>query len=229
MADLPPPFNPASAGPAPQMGSVDWAPAGWHQPGLAEDGALRCRVCGATPATYASFVQNIGMIYVRRHLTTASDFCRHCGLSVGRKVQGKTLLTGWTGLISFVMNIGGIAQNGKHLRSLAKLSEPMGGDPSRRMAVGHPMFKRPLTYVPIAGLALITGLVIKEANKPNYAASVGACVHFNAKTERLQTVGCSEAHEAKITAIVATEAECPSRAVSLKLTSGRFACALADG
>jgi hypothetical protein len=129
-----------------------------------------------------------GMVYVRRHLTTASDFCRHCGLSVGRKVQGKTLLTDWTGLISFVMNIGGVAQNGKHLRSLAKLGEPMGGDPSRRMAAGHSMFKRPMTYVPIAGLALIMGLVIKEANKPNYAASVGACVHFNAKTERLVAV-----------------------------------------
>jgi hypothetical protein len=180
------------------------------------------------PATYASFVQNIGMFFVRRHVTTAGDFCCTCGLSIGRKVQGKTLLTGWTGMFSFVMNIGGIAQNRKQLSSLAKMGEPAGGDPTRRLAAGHPMFKRPLTYVPIACLALIVGLVINDANKPNYAASVGSCIHLNAKTDRVETVDCSETHEAKITSIVDIETECPGRAIALRLTTGRFACAVAD-
>jgi hypothetical protein len=195
---------------------------------LAEDGALTCRVCGAVPATYASFVQNIGMLFVRRHITTAGDFCRTCGLSLGRKVQGKTLLTGWTGMFSFIMNIGGVVQNRKHLSSLAKMGEPAGGDPTRRLAAGHPMFKRPLTYVPTAVMALIIGLATNSANQPNYAASVGSCVHMNTKSNRVDTVDCSETHEAKVTAIVDTEAECPGRAIALKLTTGRFACAIAD-
>lgn len=131
-------------------------------------------------------------------------------------------------MFSFVMNIGGVAQNRKHLSSLAKLGEPMGGDPTRRLGAGQPLFKRPLTYVPIAGLALIIGLAINSGNQPNYAASVGSCVHLNAKTDRVETVDCSETHEAKITAIVETEAKCPGRATSLKLTSGRFACAVSD-
>ena len=57
---------------------------------------------------------------------------------------------------------------------------------------------------------------------------MGSCVHLNAKTDRVETVDCSETHEAKITAIVETEAKCPGRATSLKLTSGRFACAVSD-
>lgn len=228
MADLPPPSNPAAFEPSPTPPAPSWAPPGWRQPALAEDGQLTCRVCGAVPATHASFVQNIGMFFVRRHVTTAGEFCRTCGLSLGRKVQGKTLLTGWTGMFSFVMNIGGIAQNRKQLSSLAKMGEPAGGDPARRLAAGHPMFKRPLTYVPIAGLALIVGLAINNANKPNYAASVGSCIHLNAKSNRVETVDCGEAHEAKVTTIVDTEAECPGRAIALKLTTGRFACAVTD-
>lgn len=52
--------------------------------------------------------------------------------------------------------------------------------------------------------------------------------YVRAKTDRVETVDCSETHEAKITAIVETEAKCPGRATSLKLTSGRFACAVSD-
>jgi hypothetical protein len=175
-----------------------------------------------------SFVQNIGMLIARRHITTTGDFCRMCGLSVGRKVQGKTLITGWTGMFSFVMNIASVSQNGRHLGTLAKMSEPVGGDPTRRLPSGNSMFKRPQTFVPIAVLALIIGLGVRAANQPNYAASVGSCIHLNAKTDRVETVDCSETHEAKVTAIVAAEANCPGRAIAIKLTSGEFACAVGD-
>lgn len=229
MAELPPPSNPASSEPPlTNQPNDSWAPPAAPRAGSADVGSTTCQVCGATPAAHASFVQNIGMVFMRRHITTTGDFCRACGLSLGRKVQGKTLLTGWTGMLSFIMNIGGVSQNGKHLSTLAKLREPVGGDPSRRLASGSPMFKRPLTYVPIAGLALIIGLGISAANKPNYEASVGSCIHLNTKTERVETVDCGETHEAKVTAIVDTKTECPGRAAALELTTGKFACAIPD-
>jgi hypothetical protein len=45
---------------------------------------------------------------------------------------------------------------------------------------------------------------------------------------RVETVDYSETHEHKITSIVASESECTGRAIALKLTSGTFACAVAD-
>jgi hypothetical protein len=90
------------------------------------------------------------------------------------------------------------------------------------------MFKRPQTYVPIAVLALLTIFIVASANQPDYEARVGSCIHQNAKTQRLETVDCSATHEAKVTAIKATESECPGRALALKLTDGSFACAVAD-
>ena len=74
------------------------------------------------------------MLFVRSLKSNDGTFCRDCAQSLGRERQSLTLLTGWWGYISVIVNWGAVGRNVIGLRRAAKLGEPVGGNPSLRLA-----------------------------------------------------------------------------------------------
>ena len=154
-----------------------------------------CSVCGAAPALDVSFKQNIGLLLIRRQKSWVGLACRDCGRSVGRRFMNRTIMTGWTGFISAMENIGVIARNTIHLSALRKMDPPSFRSPE---SPGRPVFFRPGIYV----LALAIAALIVAGNKTRDENDVstwtrGTCLRFDAR-ERATGVPCSEPHQAVV-------------------------------
>jgi hypothetical protein len=58
--------------------------------------------------------------------TYRGPFCRDCGSAVYKKAQGKTLVTGWWGIIAFFINCVFIVQNLVSRSKINRLPKPVG-------------------------------------------------------------------------------------------------------
>ena len=114
-----------------------------------------------------------------------------------------TLVTGWTGLISFFANIGNVATNTGALRRLSELApaERPPGAPSP----GRSVFLRPGIWVLAAALGAI-GFAIAHA-KPTPTWKTGACVRVEGA--KASPVDCAADHDATVLDVVATGQPCP--------------------
>lgn len=63
-----------------------------------------CKVCGSIPARKLPIRRHEGMIVVQRFHKLEVPLCRTHGVQLTKQHLGKTLLTGWWGLVSFFVN-----------------------------------------------------------------------------------------------------------------------------
>jgi len=88
---------------------------------------MPCQACGRNaPTKYVEFYQNIGMLVVRSMRSVRGNLCKRCIKKYFLKLTGLTLLTGWWGMISAIINPFLILNN--VFRYLASLRMPDGGD-----------------------------------------------------------------------------------------------------
>lgn len=85
-----------------------------------------CQLCGATPAMKIQLRGHRGMLLVMQRLTYRGQYCRECGTARFREVQSKTMLYGWWGYFSFVLNTYNVFQNMSVERQLRGLGAPQG-------------------------------------------------------------------------------------------------------
>jgi hypothetical protein len=199
-----------------------------EQPAVVDPGAPWCRICGGQPAFTGSFTQNIGMIILRSGVVSAGPYCRDCGLHDGRSAQLKTIITGWWGIISFFFNLAGIAGNARGLSTLRSLPEPRGGDASRRLDPGKPLFLRPAMWAVIAVfIGAVAFIAYPRPHKPVSAvakSSVGRCVVYLAD-EDTKFTSCASQHDGKVVAAVSSIYDCPAKKnTKIELPDDEYLC-----
>jgi RNA polymerase subunit RPABC4/transcription elongation factor Spt4 len=84
-----------------------------------------CRGCGATPAINVAFRQTIGLVLLVRMKTYRTRACRTCGLALGREVTGKSMVTGWLGIVAPIVNVVFLANNARQMAKLRSLPAPV--------------------------------------------------------------------------------------------------------
>jgi hypothetical protein len=88
---------------------------------------MPCQACGRNaPTKYVEFYQNIGVLVVRSMRSVRGNLCKRCIKKYFLKLTGLTLLTGWWGIISAILNPFLILNN--VFRYLTSLRMPDGGD-----------------------------------------------------------------------------------------------------
>ena len=66
---------------------------------------MPCQGCGRdAPTKHVVFYQNIGMLVARRMRTLQGNFCKRCIRKHFLNLTGLTMLTGWWGTISVILN-----------------------------------------------------------------------------------------------------------------------------
>jgi hypothetical protein len=179
-------------------------------------------MCGYVPASEVTFMQCIGMLFLRRAKTLRIRACRDCGRALFRRTQSLTLLTGWWGMISAVTNIAYLWGNFKERRTLDALGEPR--PPRERttqtprtspLPIGTPTLLRPQS---LAFVAIVVAVVLffttsdpSSSGSPP-ALTVGAC-GSHAGTQVQYPVDCTDGlANARVVAILPAtsgEADCP--------------------
>lgn len=65
-----------------------------------------CQHCGIeAPTKYVAFYQNIGLLVMRFSKSAEGNMCKPCVHSTFWSMTATTLVLGWWGIISFIMNI----------------------------------------------------------------------------------------------------------------------------
>ncbi|HVX86200.1 MAG TPA: hypothetical protein VH253_15560 [Phycisphaerae bacterium] len=96
----------------------------------------RCQACGRNaPTKHVRYYQNIGMLFMRQLRTVDGSFCKRCSRHFFLKLTGLTLVTGWWGLISAIMNPFLIINN--VVRFVGTLSLAEGADATAPLRAGY--------------------------------------------------------------------------------------------
>ena len=85
-----------------------------------------CQVCSAGPALDVHLRGYQGVLLVMRILIIKGRFCRDCGRATFRTVQERTMLVGWWGWFSLIINTSDVGWNAVVSRKIAALGEPTG-------------------------------------------------------------------------------------------------------
>jgi hypothetical protein len=120
------------------------------------------------------------MIIIMRFLRRPGPYCRDCGLATYREMTSKSLLQGWWGLLSVIINPIVMLTNLAPRRAVAALPPPVPGAPRMPLNPGKPMIRRPamlMLLLPVLAIvALVVFGVIDAKTDPEYS-SVGDCVY----------------------------------------------------
>jgi len=102
---------------------------------------MACQVCGRdVPVKYVEYYQNIGMLVLRQMRSAKGNMCKRCSNHYFFRMTGLTLVTGWWGLISAILNPFLIVNNMVRVVSTMSLADaPMGGFP---VAGGAPVARK---------------------------------------------------------------------------------------
>jgi hypothetical protein len=106
---------------------------------------MPCQACGRNaPTKYVEFYQNIGMLVLRSMRSVKGNLCRRCIKRYFMQLTGLTLLTGWWGMISLILNpflilnnvirsLGslGLADSGEGALPVQPVGRPSGNVPSQ--------------------------------------------------------------------------------------------------
>jgi hypothetical protein len=82
----------------------------------------RCVVCGKRPAKLIKVERNVGMVVLRTAHHDDGPFCREHALAAAKKNLGLTMVTGWWGVKSFVLNFKAIATDVAAIKSARGLA-----------------------------------------------------------------------------------------------------------
>ncbi|GAA1570126.1 hypothetical protein GCM10009789_24610 [Kribbella sancticallisti] len=164
---------PAGYGPPP--GQPQYEQQYQQHPPFPQQTMLQCRFCGAVPAVPATVRGHVGLIVVMRFLKLEGPFCKTCGVATIREMTSKSMLQGWWGIGSAIVNPITMLVNLGTYSKFKNLPEPAPGMPGRPMEPGKPLFKRPAVFGLLVPVAVIALLVWANTGKPS-SADVGSCV-----------------------------------------------------
>jgi hypothetical protein len=181
-------------------------------------GDAACQQCGGAPAMRVKFGRVTGMILWFKLERMEAITCRSCGRAVGRRMQSKTMVTGWWGVIAFFVNLFWILRNAVTLGRLGRIAEPQtrrGGS----LDPGRPVFLRAgmaVTVLLFGAWAVVANVVDEQPLRE------GDCVRNVAgSTTNFETVACSAPNLGRVVAIVDTEPECPLATDAVLQLDGR--------
>lgn len=83
-----------------------------------------CWMCASSPAIDVVLQQHIGKLLWREKRVMEATLCRSCGRAMVAAVTNRTMLTGWWGVISFLVNWGAIWNNWRAWRRVSALAAP---------------------------------------------------------------------------------------------------------
>lgn len=86
----------------------------------------RCVVCGRRPAKLVKVERNVGMVVLHTVHRNDGPYCREHALAAAKKNLGLTLVTGWWGVKSFIVNFRAIGTDVIAMRSARELPEAEG-------------------------------------------------------------------------------------------------------
>ncbi|MFJ5218582.1 hypothetical protein ACIP98_28150 [Streptomyces sp. NPDC088354] len=135
-----------------------------------------CSYCGSVPATAATVRGHQGMIVIMKWLKVRGMFCRSCGLATVRKMTGDSMVQGWWGAASMLINPIVMLLNIRQWVKIKRLGEPVPGAPRRPADPGRPLFLRPVALGLLLPFAIVGALWFFLHDDAEYAA-VGDCVH----------------------------------------------------
>ena len=104
----------------------------------------QCQACRReVPTKYVEYYQNIGMLVMRSMRSVRGNLCRRCSKKYFLNLTGLTLVTGWWGMISRIINPFLILNN--TIRYCGCLGLPDGGDGAFPVegAAGQPAAMQP--------------------------------------------------------------------------------------
>lgn len=213
-------------------GSPATGPPVWREPGPDE-----CWVCGSAPAAQVRFRQESGRIFWSLRRWIDGPFCRTCGTAVFRELTNRTLITGWWGVVSFILNVATIVRNIAAYRSVRRLGRPQ-PNPGHVLSLlplpldpGLPLHKRAGVWVG----ALVTGVLFALAwtddggrtpsgGGPTSARrlpSVGSCVDLS----NGRAVPCDGTYDGYVVAVTDSRSACPyATDYSAERVDGRIVC-----
>jgi hypothetical protein len=158
-------------------------------------GGMQCRFCGGMPAVQATVRGHQGLLIVMRFLKLEGPFCRTCGIATYRSMTAKSLIQGWWGVGSSIINPITMLINIPTRLKFKQLPEPMPGAPGQPMDPGKPLYQR-AAAVGFLGflvpLAVIVLLIVGNQSSPT-SAGVGDCIHNagTASDPNVKVVGCT--------------------------------------
>jgi hypothetical protein len=173
-----------------------------------------------------------GMIFAFRTATVKGRFCRQCGDAVFRQRMNRTLLTGWWGIVSFFFNFYVIVSNLNARTKIHNIGSPQGEPVAPPLDPGKSLPRRAGLYVGLAVILVLAALIGGEATSSPASSFAGKCVRFDASNEKvLATDSCSDSHDAKVLAVVASRADCPEGTdgdIRLKVEDDKVLCVDVD-
>lgn len=156
-----------------------------------------CQVCRATPTEDFTFRQVTGMFFRWKMSTVRGRYCGTCAQSLGRSVQAKTMVFGWLGLISAVVNLGVIPINSVGLLKAGRLPATAN---EASLDPGRPIFLRAggavgLIVIAVAAVFGIGALL--DSSEPVDSLAVGDCLTDPGlgDFDRVETTSCGEPHD----------------------------------
>lgn len=164
-----------------------------------------CRACSAEDGVLYGFATVTGMVFRYRVEEFRGIWCPSCAQSVGRRAQSRTMLRGWFGLISAVVNVGTIVKNSTGLwraRSLSAGRSATLHNPAT-LDSGKPVFLRPGmagAVAVLAWLAWVTFAIATDATTEIDDLLVGDCLANPGYglVERVETIDCSQPHDLEV-------------------------------
>jgi hypothetical protein len=219
--------------PAPGLVAV---PAGARAPRAAASG--ECELCGSRPARRVSFKNQTAFLVAASLHTTQLTLCRDCGTAVGRKVQNRTLLGGWWGMLSFFRNLSYVASNAGELRRLRSMEEPtkfvsLSTPLATPMSTGRSVFARSGLWLTVGAVAATAAAVVMASPSDTAAHGggstdtelewrIGNCVAWDADT--IFPVRCDDGAMGVIAARAPSEPQCPANSESYVQETGFVWC-----
>lgn len=147
------------------------------------------------------FAAVTGMVFRFKREEFRGVWCPSCAQSIGRRAQSRTLLTGWFGLISAVVNVGTVVKNSSELwRARSRPATPR--QPST-LDSGNPVFLRPGMAGAVAVLALLVWAIFAVATDATTEIDdllVGDCLANPGYglVETVETIDCSQPHDLEV-------------------------------
>jgi hypothetical protein len=191
-----------------------------------------CMVCGRGPTAEVKLRSVTGMVLAFRSTTVAGRLCRQCGESVFRQKMNRTLLVGWWGIIAFFFNLYVIVANLNGRTKIRNLGHPQGEPLAPPLDPGKPLPRRAGLYVGLAVILFLAAVIGTETTDSPASSFAGKCVRFDASNKKvLATDSCSDSHDAKVLAVVASRADCPEGTdgdIRLKVEDDKVLCVDVD-
>jgi hypothetical protein len=220
-----------------ELASVWQAPGGFAQSHeAASSGGLvlrplrlgKCDFCGSYPASEVHFRHISGRLFYYRSAEFRAELCRPCAIGTGRRLQNKTLIWGWWGLIALIRNIYVIFKNAAELSRVKKFGQIDQRDQAADAPTGRPLLEGRTVFArfgAVVTLGLVGGLawtVVMSALHPSPTMEVGGCVKG---ISRVEPIACSSLDASgRIVAFKATRYACPKFAESFVEVDGGVWC-----